>query len=85
MRNPEPEIARPDEELLISDPEAEAARPDGEPLIMFLERDQLAADRSRPVRRAALSRHAQLALWALRVFSLVVGALVIYTFFAQLH
>jgi hypothetical protein len=53
-------------------------------LIMFLEPEQLVADKSRPVPRALLSARSDAALWALRVFVLVVTALVIYTFFAQL-
>ena len=51
---------------------------------MSLERDQLVADRSRPLARARLGRRVRVALWALRLFVLVVGALVIYTFFAHL-
>jgi hypothetical protein len=49
-------------------------------LIMFLERDQLVVDKSRPVPRALLGRRATLALWALRVFAIVISAMVIYTF-----
>ena len=56
-----------------------------EELIMFLERDQLVRDRSKPVARAPLGRRATQALWALRIFVLVVGFMVIYTFIAQLH
>ncbi len=52
---------------------------------MFLEPDQLVSDRSRPVERAQLGRAANLGLWALRVFVLVVSFMVIYTFIAQLH
>jgi hypothetical protein len=55
-----------------------------EELIMFLERDQLVSDRSRPVARARLGRGATRALWALRLFALVVSFMVIYTFIAQL-
>jgi len=64
-----------------------AAELDGqeEELVMFLERDQLVRDKSRPLPRAKLSPRASAALWALRVFVLVVGAMVIYTFFAQLN
>ncbi|HZU40269.1 MAG TPA: hypothetical protein VE992_04420 [Solirubrobacteraceae bacterium] len=62
-----------------------APPPDEEPLIMFLERDQLTSDRARPVPRATLSRRAEVALWALRIFGIVVSALVIYTFVAQLN
>jgi hypothetical protein len=55
-----------------------------EELIEYLERDQLVADRSVPVPRARLSRSAAIGLWALRVFAIVVSAMVIYTFIAQL-
>ena len=51
---------------------------------MFLERDQLDADTSMPVPRALLSRHANAGLWALRVFVILVGIMVIYTFAANL-
>lgn len=56
----------------------------GEELVQFLERDQLVEDKSRPVPRAELGRWANVALWALRVFVLVVSAMVIYAFVAQL-
>jgi hypothetical protein len=62
-----------------TDPSAE------EELIMFLERDQLVSDRSKPVARAPLGRGATRAMWALRIFVLVVSFMVIYTFIAQLH
>jgi hypothetical protein len=50
----------------------------------YLEADQLSAETSRPVPRAALSRRAIAALWALRVFVVVAGVMVIYVFIAQL-
>ena len=53
-------------------------------LVMHLERDQLVVATSRPLPRAALSRRAALALWALRAFVLVVSAMVIYAFVEQL-
>jgi hypothetical protein len=53
-------------------------------LVMFLERDQLVVDKSRPVGRMPLSRRMTVALWALRVFVVVVSAMVIYTFVSQL-
>jgi hypothetical protein len=56
-----------------------------EELIMFLERDQLVSDRSKPVARAHLGRGANLALWALRIFVLIVSFMVIYTFIEQLR
>ncbi len=54
-------------------------------LIMHLERDQFVAETSRPVPRAPLSARASAGLWALRVFVVLVGAMVIYTFVQQLH
>jgi hypothetical protein len=57
---------------------------DDEELVEFLERDQLVTDKSRPLSRAVLSRRAAVALWGLRVFVIVVAAMVIYTFVAQL-
>jgi 4-hydroxybenzoate polyprenyltransferase len=57
---------------------------DHEELVEFLERDQLVTDKSRPLPRARLSRRAAVALWALRVFVIIVAAMVIYTFFSQL-
>jgi hypothetical protein len=53
-------------------------------LVMFLERDQLTADTSHPVPRAQLSTPTRLALWALRIFAILMSAMVIYTFAAQL-
>lgn len=58
--------------------------PDDEELVAFLERDQLVTDKSRPLPRAPLTPHASIALWALRVFVIVVTAMVIYTFVVQL-
>jgi hypothetical protein len=66
-------------------------RPEGsepaeeEELVMFLERDQLVSDRAKPVPRAELGRATNLALWALRLFVLVVSFMVIYTFIVQLN
>jgi hypothetical protein len=64
------------------DPRPEA--PFEEELIMDLERDQFVAETSRPVPRAPLSARASAALWALRVFVILVGLMVIYTFIDQL-
>jgi hypothetical protein len=58
---------------------------DEEELIEFLERDQLVTDRSVPVSPARLGPTAVAALWALRVFVVIVSAMVIYTFIAQLN
>ncbi|HEV3048585.1 MAG TPA: hypothetical protein VGY13_14620 [Solirubrobacteraceae bacterium] len=54
-------------------------------LVMHLERDQLVAETSRPVPAAGLGRNAVLGLWALRVFVVLVSAMVIYTFVADLR
>jgi hypothetical protein len=53
-------------------------------LIMHLERDQFVAETSRPLPRAPLSARASAGLWTLRVFVVVVGLMVIYTFIDQL-
>jgi hypothetical protein len=54
-------------------------------LIMHLERDQFVAETSRPVPRAVLSARVTAGLWALRVFVVLVGLMVIYTFIDQLR
>ena len=55
-------------------------------LVMHLERDQFVAETSRPVPPGlAQPRVTVLALWALRVFVVLVSLMVIYTFFYQLH
>jgi hypothetical protein len=53
-------------------------------LAAYLESDQLVAERSRPLGRARLSRRASVGLWLLRVFVVIVSAMVIYTFVSQL-
>jgi uncharacterized membrane protein YgcG len=53
-------------------------------LVMYLERDQLVADTSIPLPRAQLSQRANSALWALRLFVILVSIIVIYTFTANL-
>jgi len=50
----------------------------------YLEADQLAAETSRPVPRAVLSRRATAGLWALRVFVVAMSAMVVYVFVSQL-
>jgi hypothetical protein len=59
--------------------------PPEDELIMHLERDQFVTETSRPVARASLSARATAGLWALRVFVVLVGLMVVYTFFYQLH
>jgi hypothetical protein len=53
-------------------------------LIMSLERDQFVAATATPVPRAALSPLTTVGLWALRVFVVLVSAMVVYTFVTQL-
>ncbi|HET9074396.1 MAG TPA: hypothetical protein VFN48_07440 [Solirubrobacteraceae bacterium] len=55
-----------------------------EEVVMFLERDQLSAGRRVRLPRARLGRGGHVLLWVLRLFTLVVGAMVVYTFVAQL-
>ena len=50
----------------------------------YLEADQLAAETSRPVPPAALTRPAVIGLWALRVFVVAMSAIVVYVFVSQL-
>ncbi len=57
---------------------------DREELVEYLESDQLAQERARPLNRAQLSQRATVGLWALRVLAVVLTAMVIYTFFSQL-
>lgn len=59
------------------------AHPDSE-LIEGLEPDQLVVTSSVPLPPMRLSRSAWLALWILRIFVMLMGALVIYTFLANL-
>jgi hypothetical protein len=59
--------------------------PGPEELVMHLERDQLVEETERPVPRAELSLRATAGLWLLRAFAVIVGLMVVYTFFAQLH
>jgi type IV secretory pathway VirB3-like protein len=54
-------------------------------LIAYLEHDQLVADKTRPVARAGLTRRASVGLWLLRVFVVLVSAMVTYTFISQLQ
>ncbi|MBA3807339.1 MAG: hypothetical protein H0X28_02920 [Solirubrobacterales bacterium] len=54
-------------------------------LFMHLERDQLVAETARPVPPARLGPRALIGLWGLRVFAILVSAMVLYTFLARLH
>jgi hypothetical protein len=50
------------------------------PLIADLEPDQLVHETLRPVPPAQLSRRARAGLWALRIFAIALGVMVIYAF-----
>ena len=50
----------------------------------YLEADQLAAETSRPVPRAELTRRVTVGLWALRVFVVAMSTMVVYVFISQL-
>jgi hypothetical protein len=57
----------------------------GELPLDLLEPGQFDADTAQPVARARLSRRARTGLWLLRIFAVVVSAMVVYTFVSQLH
>ena len=62
-------------------------RPEGDresQLIESLEPDQLVAAVAKPLPRLQLSRTVRIALWAVRIFVLIISVLVVYTFIAQL-
>jgi len=66
------------------DRHAPPPEPDDAPDGVFLEAGQLTFERRVPVPRAALSRRAQAALWALRIVVLLLVLMVAYTFITQL-
>ena len=70
-------------------PEAEVHKlSDGHPdeeLLFALVRDQLVVASSVPLPRYVLSRTANVGLWALRVFVLIITAMVVYTFVVSLR
>jgi len=53
-------------------------------LIDSLEPDQLVAAVAKPLPRLRLSRSVRTALWAVRIFVLIITVLVIYTFVVKL-
>lgn len=79
-----PEITNNSETGHTADPSMPVQQSADDELIMFLERDQLVLDKARPVPRAQLGARANASLWALRVFVVVISAMVIYTFVSQL-
>jgi len=62
-------------------------RPEGHhesQLIESLEPDQLVAAVAKPLPRLRLSRPVRIALWAIRIFVVIISVLVVYTFIVQL-
>jgi len=66
------------EELSVEPPEEQE-------LIAYLEPDQLVVETFRPVARVTLTRNVAVALWALRVFVVLVSVMVLYAFIVRLH
>jgi len=54
-------------------------------LIGSLEPDQLVMAVAKPLPRLSLSRPITIALWAVRIFVLIITVLVVYTFVVKLH
>jgi hypothetical protein len=84
MKTQAPPIQQRGDHVTVDEHDPRRAERFEDELIMDLERDQFVAATSRPVPRAPLGARASAALWALRVFVVLVGAMVIYTFIAQL-
>lgn len=53
-------------------------------LVEYLEPNQLVSDTSRPVPRAQLTTRVRAALWTLRIVTVLLTIMVIYTFISQL-
>jgi hypothetical protein len=85
MRSAAPSTHPADHDAVIAEQDLQPQERFEDELIMHLERDQFVAETSRPVPLAALSARAITGLWALRVFVILVGLMVIYTFISQLH
>ena len=77
-------VATPTAPTASTAPAAQEPQHNGADLRSYLEHDQLVADTDRPVPRAQLTTRASAALWILRIFTILVGAMVIYVFFSQL-
>jgi hypothetical protein len=85
MRAQAPTCAAADPRAPITERELQTQERHEDQLIMHLERDQFIAETSRPVPQAPLGARASAGLWALRVFVVLVGLMVIYTFVEQLR
>jgi hypothetical protein len=85
MKTEAPIMNDPDNSAAIEEQDLQQRERFEDELIMHLERDQFVAETSRPVPQAALGARATTGLWALRVFVVFVGLMVVYTFIDQLH
>jgi len=85
MSTPDHVVNEAPEASADSDRELQVRERFEDQLILHLERDQFVAETSRPVPRAHLGARTTVALWALRVFCVVVSLMVVYAFIAALH
>jgi hypothetical protein len=82
----QPEKDRQPERLTpLTEAELQAHERFEDELVMHLEHSQFVAETSRAVPKRDLGARARSALWALRIFAILVSAMVIYTFIDQLH
>jgi hypothetical protein len=80
---PAPAVEHTDDRDLAREREAPAQS--AEELIMHLERDQFVVATSQPVPLAKLGARVRALLWTLRIFVVLVGIMVLYTFVDRLH
>lgn len=66
-------------------PPTHGPRHPAEDPVLHLEPDQLVASTFKPLPRAQVGPRMRAGLWALRVLTVVIAAMVIYAFFAELH
>jgi hypothetical protein len=85
MSTPDPAMNDTPESSAIREQDLQARERFEDELILHLERDQFVAETSRPVPQAMLGARTTAALWALRVFVVLVSLMVIYTFIDQLR
>jgi len=85
MSTPEPVVNDAAASSDTRDQDLQARERFEDQLILHLERDQFVAETSRPVPRAQLGARTTAALWAMRVFCVVVSLMVVYAFIATLH